>query len=965
MAEATARPRTRARSGARALLSGTTWCVVALLALVVAAELAFFAIHAAHMLSYPYPLDYGEGPLLAQVNLLRAGTPVWQLYSDPGMPPYAVVNYPPVYHMLAALVAAIVGDTLLAGRLVSLVATLAAVAALWWLTADRRPPTADDQSPTTADEEITHLTHDASRITHHVSRNTQYAIRNTLVRSLIVLAFLGLPIVREWAVVMRVDMLGLALGLWGLALARPGVGWRGTLWAALPLALSLFAKPSLIAAPTAVLLWLLFRDWRRALLLGLTLTAAGGLVFVALQRASGGWFAIHVLTANNNAFQFDLAHGFWHDQLAILWPLLAPAALLALAVILAGPRPTTDHRPPTTDALKHLNKEQRLALSASEGTKNTERKDNRQPTTDNGRRTTDSSRNTLLLPLYYTLFGAIVAFGVGKVGAYANYFLEFYAGLVWIAAVWFRPTADYRSVFSILRSQVSSLKSWFPVLGRVPSGWPSALGSWRMLVAPLCVLGALLRYYPLWSETYLKPYGMIEQQNPPRVALGQYGVWKDLQRERAILATFGGVNAALNHEVRAAGGPIFTDVPGVAAQAGQLARLQAFEHRQLYDVSAWDQRPLLRDLANGRVPLVVLDYLGNWMTPEMIAIITHRYAQDGSLGTYDLYRPVAVGSSAAADLGFPQGLHLVGYHLALSAGRPVYAGGETVLLTLDWKWRPNELGLSAEPPWPGLIGSGRDDVVAQLIDDRSQVLAESARPLLYGALRPRNWVDDGFWGGEVMQHLQPLALPARLPAGSYRLVVTLRRDGRELALPRALTTIVVEEQSGQLLGEQGYFVPAPLLDDWRELGGYDGPGDPLMPAAPFAGYTLQCFARDCLRLGGRGVERLPLGELIRLIDAGLQPAADPVAASPATTAIQDFPETDQVLSGIFLAYWRENGGMARFGPPISGELLRGDRIVQYTRYARLERPAGGGAVRLGRLGEEYLRLPGGVLYRWP
>ncbi len=53
------------------------------------------------------------------------------------------------------------------------------------------------------------------------------------------------------------------------------------------------------------------------------------------------------------------------------------------------------------------------------------------------------------------------------------------------------------------------------------------------------------------------------------------------------------------------------------------------------------------------------------------------------------------------------------------------------------------------------------------------------------------------------------------------------------------------------------------------------------------------------------------------------------------------------------------------GPPIGGELLRGDRIIQYTRYARLERPIAGGEVRLGRLGEDFLQLPGGVPYRWP
>src|SRR5205823_6977728 len=44
-------------------------------------------------------------------------------------------------------------------------------------------------------------------------------------------------------------------------------------------------------------------------------------------------------------------------------------------------------------------------------------------------------RSVLLLPLFYTIFGALTALGVGKVGAYVNYFLEFYAGLIWLAAL--------------------------------------------------------------------------------------------------------------------------------------------------------------------------------------------------------------------------------------------------------------------------------------------------------------------------------------------------------------------------------------------------------------------------------------------------------------------------------------------------------------------------------------------------
>jgi hypothetical protein len=389
----------------------------------------------------------------------------------------------------------------------------------------------------------------------------------------------------------------------------------------------------------------------------------------------------------------------------------------------------------------------------------------------------------------------------------------------------------------------------------------------------------------------------------------------------------------------AAGAPIVTDVPGVAAQAGNLARLQAFEHRQLLDAGLWDQRPLLRDLANGRVPLVALDYLGNWLSPELIALITHRYAQDGSLGCYDTYRPIEPGPLSAADLRFAGGPRLVGYRLGRPAGRALPQPGELLLLTLEWRRDQN--------------AADDYEVLAQLADTRGNVVLETTRPLLYGALPPRDWAN------ETVQHLQPIALPPELPPGDYRLLISLRAQGHELAAPRALAPIVVEPPTGRLLGERGYFVPEPLLAAWRAAGGYDGPGDPIMPATPLHGYTLQCFARACMRVSGTTLERLPLGELIALGDAS------PPFTSAADGPEQSFAETGQRMRGTFLEAWNENGGAAALGPPISAELLRGDQVVQYTRYARLERPIEGGAVRLGRLGDEFLQLPGGGPYRWP
>ncbi len=53
------------------------------------------------------------------------------------------------------------------------------------------------------------------------------------------------------------------------------------------------------------------------------------------------------------------------------------------------------------------------------------------------------------------------------------------------------------------------------------------------------------------------------------------------------------------------------------------------------------------------------------------------------------------------------------------------------------------------------------------------------------------------------------------------------------------------------------------------------------------------------------------------------------------------------------------------GQPLSGDIQRNGWIVQWTEYARLERSPDRTTFSLGRLGDETLRLPPGVRYRWP
>lgn len=876
----------------------------AALAALVAAHLIFFTLRTWHVLTFPYPLDYGEGPLLAQVNALRSGTSLPRLYDDPSAPPYLVVNYPPVYLVAAWLIAPLIDSavpgsdaTLIAGRLTTLLAALGSAFLIWRLALPV------NGVHITATQRITVL--------------------------IVALAFLGLPIVREWGALMRVDLLGVCLGLWGMLLTR-----RLSRWAALPLALSLLVKPSLIAAPAAALIWLWFRHRRRALETALIMVAIGGAAAGALQLASGGWFWLHVVAANANPWSAALAKGFWQDQAAILWPLWVGAACAA-ALLLARAAPDASNRRRSTPPL-------------------------------------DTMPAQGLLPVVYTCFGAFVAFGIGKVGAYANYFFEFYAGAVWLiaAAVAYlletdqshnrqRVPAIRRSVSSeqapepeeytpSLSSRISMLTSWFLAVDartQPPTSRTLRLNSWLSVLGSLTLIlllaASLLRYYPLWSENYVKPYGLIEGDNPPRMAFGTYGVWRDLQREQEILATLRRVNAALVGDVQAAGAPIVTDMPGIAAQAGVLSRLQAFEHRQLYDAGLLDQRPLLRDMANGRVPLVVLDYLGNWLTPEMIALITHRYAQTGSRGTFDLYQPVDPGrrSNAAFDIG--AGIRVTGVFLAAPGGM-LYAPGERVVLTLE---------LERNNAAPGPCDAALCQVRVTLATNDGATIAAWERPLIYGTLRPTDW------GDAIVQHMHPIDLPFELPPGIYRLAVALRNDAEPFTSPQRIAQIEVGEQSGRLLGERGYFVPAPILAFWLDAGGYEGPGDPLMPAVPFADGMLQCFLRACVRYAGGEVTRLPLGELVFIGESGLRPV------QPETGASRFFPETGHTLHGAFLEAWEANGGEETLGPPISDEMQRGAMRVQYTRYARLERPEGKDVVLLANLGEEYLRLPG-IPYRW-
>jgi hypothetical protein len=443
-------------------------------------------------------------------------------------------------------------------------------------------------------------------------------------------------------------------------------------------------------------------------------------------------------------------------------------------------------------------------------------------------------------------------------------------------------------------------------------------------------VAALLYYPPLWDAGRLRPAGLLEP-SPPRLAFGRYGLWADAAREAELLAAQSRVGAALAAEVSAAGPVLFTDMPGVAA--GVTSRLQAFEARQLFDQGLADDGSLLHELANGALPLAVIDYLGNWLTPGTIEILQRRYAHDGSIGTFDRYRPVEVGPLQPLALPFeaPGGpLLLSGFGLAAPLGE-AYEPGELLTLALAWQ-------RDAAAPHGDL------SVVVRLATPEGAPLLESERPLLYGAYGPARWPQ-----GAPVQHMQPLELPAELPEGRYALAVGLRAGGADLGEPRIIATLAVSAQGGAL-EESGYFVPATFRRAWAELGGVERAGLPLTPAVPFAWGRLQCFERVCLELRGAEVRQRPLGAALYLAETIRGGGC--LAGKPLPDGLC------QGFAGVAERY-------SELGAPLSGELMRNGWVVQWTELARLERAPEGGPPGLGRLGDESLRLPPGLRYRWP
>jgi hypothetical protein len=219
----------------------------------------------------PHELDYGEGIVWQQMRMIVEG----RGYAPLGTFPAIVFHYPPVYHLLTWVVASVSGaDDLTAGRALAVFGTL-----------------------TTA----TFLGVIAGLATVGSSRAARWTCGATA--ALVSLTCFPVAI---WSVLMRVDMVAAALTLGGFWLAMAALRRPALIYpAAIAFVCAVFTKQTMVAAPGAAFLVLLFlrpavavRGIAACVLLGLS-------VLAVMSLATHGQFMRHIFGYNINRFSFE------------------------------------------------------------------------------------------------------------------------------------------------------------------------------------------------------------------------------------------------------------------------------------------------------------------------------------------------------------------------------------------------------------------------------------------------------------------------------------------------------------------------------------------------------------------------------------------------------------------------------------------------------------------------------------
>ena len=169
------------------------------------------------------------------------------------------------------------------------------------------------------------------------------------------------------------------------------------------------------------------------------------------------------------------------------------------------------------------------------------------------------------------------------------------------------------------------------------------------------------------------------------------------------------------------------------------------------------------------------------------------------------------------------------------------------------------------------------------------------------------------------------------------------------------------QAQGRFYPETGKTLAPEFISFYDSKGGVSIFGYPLTEPETEGGVKVQYLERARIEYHPRNRNtpyEVQLGLLGTILTAGRQFHTVAAADTSPGPDRQYFPETRHTLSGPFMRYWQQNGGLALFGYPISEPLQEGGLTVQYFERNRFElHPESAGTqyeVQLGLLGRDLL-----------
>jgi len=297
-------------------------------------------------MAQPYQVDYGEGFVLGMLARMARGL---SLYPPATQPPYVINPYGPVGYYVLAPIVRLFGVGFRAPRVVVFAAGICCASAVAVL-----------------------VRQSCGSISIGMAFGALYLTK---------------PVVQYWLPRLRMDLLALALSFAGLVIFAKRDRW----YFSIPLFVAAFYCKSLyVAAPAACFLSLVTeRDWRLLRKFVGSLIAVTGLVFLVMQRVTGGWFVFHtVWSSASHPFRVSVALD------SLLHECRSNFLLIALALL-----------PPVLQLAR----------------------------TDRARRL-----KIISLPLLYFWLSFAALLASGKMGATDNYFLEWEAALCVCAGIGYK-----------------------------------------------------------------------------------------------------------------------------------------------------------------------------------------------------------------------------------------------------------------------------------------------------------------------------------------------------------------------------------------------------------------------------------------------------------------------------------------------------------------------------------------------